>query len=173
MFFINWFVNILVIEILAIRKLETVANVDEARDSKYPAFRRYDTFWYSRLWLYPTCHLMLFKFILCFTAIFMCALFGNIISLGLKPNDPVTGIRYAGMRLACYLTARIVVAGMGCYWITLVRPKVDYSEYLGPDWKPDYEKKGTATVISTHSSFADTAMHAMYQLPSIIAKFEV
>lgn len=86
-FFINWFVNIVIIEILAIRKLERVANVDEARDSKYPAFRRNDTFWYRRVWLYPTCHLVLGKFLFVFASIFMCALLANICAIGLGPND--------------------------------------------------------------------------------------
>ena len=51
-FLINWLLNILAIEFLALRKIKPIINVDEARDSKYPAFRRTDIGWFNRPWLY-------------------------------------------------------------------------------------------------------------------------
>lgn len=173
LFFLNWFVNIVVIEILAIRKLERVAIIDEARDSKYPAFRRYDTFWYSRWWLYPTCHLMLAKFLFVFFCIFLCVVTSNTLAIGLGPNDAVRGIRYFLIRCIFWCTSRVVIAGMGTYWQSTERPEVDYKPYLGPDWVPDYDKDRTATVVCNHSAFADSMLHGMVQMPSIIAKFEV
>ena len=41
-FLVNWIVNILVMEFIALRGYKPILNVDEARDSKYPAFRRLD-----------------------------------------------------------------------------------------------------------------------------------
>ena len=34
-FFINWLINILAIEFLALRKIKNIINIDEKRDSKY------------------------------------------------------------------------------------------------------------------------------------------
>ena len=39
----------------------------------------------------------------------------------------------------------------GIFWIGNWRPKVDYSKYLGPDWKPDYVTP--ATFVSNHASW--------------------
>jgi hypothetical protein len=104
---------------------------------------------------------MLFKFCFVFASIFLCAFFANVCAIGLGPNDPVSGIRYFLIRVNFWITSRIVIAGMGCYWISYERPNVDYCPYLGPDWKPDYDKDRTATVISTHSAFADSMLHGM------------
>jgi len=52
LFFINWFVNILLVEV-ALSKLKVIIDVDEERDDKYKAFRRDDVKWFNRLWLYP------------------------------------------------------------------------------------------------------------------------
>ena len=94
----NWLLNILLIEFLAIRKLEKVIRIDEKRDSKYDAFRRLDTKWFSRWWLYPTCHLALIKFIMTFAVIFNCAVWCNIVVIGLKPGLPIKGVRYVMLR---------------------------------------------------------------------------
>jgi len=41
-FFVNWAINIIALELTVFRKLRSVIKVDEGRDSKYPAFRRLD-----------------------------------------------------------------------------------------------------------------------------------
>jgi hypothetical protein len=69
-FLVNWFVNILLVE-YALLKLKNIIRVDEERDSKYKAFRRDDVKWFNRLWLYPTCHLGLFKILTTFLIIFI------------------------------------------------------------------------------------------------------
>ena len=67
----------------------------------------------------------------------------------------------------------MIFGAVGCVWITTKKTYVDYSEYLGPDWKPDYDSKRTSTVISNHSCFLDAMVHGLSQLPSHIAKGEV
>lgn len=174
LFMVNWALNILLVEFLAIRKLKNVINVDEARDSKYPPFRRYDTAWFNRFWLYMCCHLVLVKIIFTFGTIFMCALLCNIFVIGLKPSDPIKGVRYYLIRALFWYTSRIVILNsVSCIWISYERPKVDYSKYLGPDWKPDYDWTTVSSVVSTHCCFLDSILHGMCQLPSIIAKGEV
>ena len=68
-FFVNWFINILLVE-YCLKKLKNIIKVDEERDTKFKAFRRDDVKWMNRLWLYPTCHLVLFKIFSTFFMIF-------------------------------------------------------------------------------------------------------
>lgn len=50
------------------------------------------------------------------------------------------------------------------------RPKVDYSKWLGPDWKPTYE--GASMIIGNHSSWYDVFHTWLFvrPLPGFIAK---
>ena len=55
--------------------------------------------------------------------------------------------------------------------IHVERPEnVCYKEYLGPDWKADYDGMRCGTVISNHGAFLDTMVHSDGQLPSFVAK---
>ena len=65
--FVNWIVNVFLVEFFAIRKLTKIINVDEERDGKNKAFRRVDTVWFNRAWLFLTCHLTFIKIITCFS----------------------------------------------------------------------------------------------------------
>ena len=53
------------------------------------------------------------------------------------------------------------------------RVKVDYSKWLGPDWKPTYE--GASMLISNHSSFIEVFLAFMFirPMPGFIAKDSV
>ena len=46
--------------------------------------------------------------------------------------------------------------------------KVDYSEYLGPDWECTFE--GYGTVISNHQTWVDIPLHQYIRIPSHVAK---
>jgi 1-acyl-sn-glycerol-3-phosphate acyltransferase len=45
---------------------------------------------------------------------------------------------------------------------------IDYSEYLGPDWKKEYE--GASTLVSNHVSWFDTCFAIVYYFPTIVAR---
>ena len=135
----NWLFNIIIIEIFAIRKIQNVINVDEERDGKYKAFRRNDVKWFSRVWLYMTCQFMFFRVGFTFFCLFWNMLFSKVIVIGMKEDDPVVGWRLKLCRFFYYLMARVIIAAMGCFWITYERPEVCYKKYLGEDWEPDYD----------------------------------
>ena len=78
LFAVNWLINILCIEFLAIRKLKKIIKVDESRDTQFKAFRRNDVFWFNRPWLYLTCPIALNKILFGFFCIFV---FGSIQTL--------------------------------------------------------------------------------------------
>ena len=89
LFIFNWVVNILLVEFFAIRKLKKIINVDEKRDSEFKAFRRMDTFWFSRPWLYLTCFIAINKIIFGFACLFSFGCLQNIF-VSLEGDKPLT-----------------------------------------------------------------------------------
>ena len=75
------------------------------------------------------------------------------------------------IRLACKVVARIILLMMSGVHVNQPKKKVDYSRYLGPEWKPNYERPGT--VISNHQSFMDIICHMYCQPPSHVSKASV
>jgi 1-acyl-sn-glycerol-3-phosphate acyltransferase len=55
-------------------------------------------------------------------------------------------------------------------WINWKRPNVDYSKYLGPDWKPDYDS--SSTFVCNHSSWADILTLVLGWNLGFVAKIE-
>jgi len=160
-FFLNWLVNILAIEFLAIRKVAKIIKVDEERDGKFEAFRRFDLFWFNRPWLYMSCHLSLLKLVVSFGSLFISGAIGQMLVMFEPDNDyTIKGLRYCVMRFFQGFTAQIAMTG-GCtnIWTTYKYPKVCYKKYLGPDWVPDYDPKHCACVVANHSSFFDIGIH--------------
>lgn len=62
LFILNWLIGILLVEFAYI-KTKAVRHVDEARDSKYPAFRRTDIHLWSRPRLYLFAIFLPFRFL--------------------------------------------------------------------------------------------------------------
>ena len=139
LFFINWFINILLVE-FSLSKLKRIIDVDEKRDSQFEPFRRHDIKWFNRLWLYPTCHLAFFKIVTTFVMIFFTSSWAASTVYGQDLTKPVTGIRRVMNRVNFYLSSRYAIwTASGCLWIYNERPKVCYKKYLGPDWVADYD----------------------------------
>lgn len=174
LFFINWFVNILIIEFFAIQKIKNIIKVDEERDQKFHAFRREDVKWFNRLWLFPFCHFMLLRITLCFATIGICMMTVNCILVGQKADEPMVGIRYKIVRAANYVVSRTtMLMASSCIWWNVERPKLCYKKWLGPDWVADYDGKRCGSIVSNHSSFLDAAVHSLRTSASFIAKKEV
>lgn len=173
-FLINWALNILIIEFQVIRKLKTVINVDEARDSLYPAFRRNDVGWFNRPWLYLTCPFMLLRLFIAFLLPLLATIVINIAVIGLKPDDKRCGWRYAMIRSVQVPGSYICMACTGCYWYKYNRPEACYKKYLGPDWVADYDwLRECGCVVSNHSSLLEFFVHAVQQISTFVAKVEV
>ena len=172
-FFINWFLNILAIEFLAIRKMKRIIQVDENRDSKFKAFRRLDVQWLNRPWLFLTCHLCIIKIFVAFFSLCICGITSQIMVIGLKKEDSITGIRYFVMRSANWITSTIVLfAGCSNVWISKKRSNICYKKYLGPDWKPDFNPRHAGCVVANHSGQLDIASNCLQQIASFVAKEE-
>ena len=162
LFLINWLINIVVVELFAIRKLKPIIKVDEARDSQFPAFRRNDTKWFNRPWLYLTCPFMILRIFVAFFSLFICAIVCNIAVIGLKKDDTIKGVRYMIIRTIQFVVALIVNGATGCFWYVIKYPKVCYKKYLGDDWEPDWNwRHECGCVITNHQTLFDTFTHSL------------
>ena len=71
------------------------------------------------------------------------------------------------------LSMRCVGFGFGAPWWKRSYMKVDYSKWLGPDWKPTYD--GATMVVSNHTSYCDvfTIFLFLNPMPGFIAKTSI
>lgn len=113
---------------------------------------------------------MVGKLIFVYLWMFMTAVFCKVLTFGTKETDTVTGLRYVLMRINQYFLARIIIYTIGGMWISYERPECDYSKYLGPDWKADYDRTKVASVVINHTAAADSMIVSMEQLVTCVAK---
>lgn len=144
------------------RPLKNVINVDEDRDSKYPAFRRLDTRFMRRIYLFPICHFVIIKLMVVFLVIFICAALMTLVACGLKPDEECRGWRRKANCLFANIVSRTIIWGTtGALCISVERPDgICYKKYLGESWEPDFDGMHCGTVISNHGAFIDSLMHA-------------
>ena len=72
------------------------------------------------------------------------------------------------MEYTCKFIARKSMYSLGIYWYEEESKKVDYSYYLGPDFKMSFV--GHSTVVANHQSFMDIVIHTFRQIPAHVAK---
>lgn len=70
--------------------------------------------------------------------------------------EPLTGVRKTILEWSCWAMGYFTLFGNGFIFQTRIRDKVDYSKWLGPDWKPTYE--GHSTIINVHTSLFDICL---------------
>jgi hypothetical protein len=160
-FLINWLLNILAMEFFAIRKIKPILNVDEQRDSKFQAFRRLDVKWINRPWLFLTCHLCITKIIFAFVQLSICMVVFMTMTIGLKKEDSITGLRYFVLRVTQWWTSQVCLfCGNTSIWTTFKQSDICYKKYLGPDWKPDFNIRHVGCVIANHTTFLDSGINS-------------
>lgn len=73
------------------------------------------------------------------------------------------------LKFITILSARmILILGPGMLYYKYERPNVDYSKYLGPDWKASYECP--STYVSNHSCWVDIILITILKFPSFTPK---
>ena len=89
-----------------------------------------------------------------------------------KKGQPVNpnSWSYKSLQLGTHFVGRVGMAMFGCPWgsINEKKIKVDYSEYLGPDWKPSFKNAGT--IISNHTVFIDILVMSHRGTNSMVSK---
>jgi len=123
------------------------------RDDKYLPFVRTDfeiwSYWkalFTHIFFLP-------RFIFCWISLTMCAISVFLLSLGRDKSKPLDGFRYDYSMLAVRTSGLLILLGGGVLTLPKKRANVDYTHYLGPDWKPTFTGAGIS--VSNHSSFMD------------------
>ena len=127
----------------------------------YPEFARMDVDrmkrYRNRFYLFLVAPLVALKFIIGWGSLAILWMWCCFCMLFYKKGEPVNpnSWSYRSIQLGNHIVGRIGMAMFGCPWgIHEEKTKVDYSAYLGPDWKPSY--KNTGTIIVNHTVFMDT-----------------
>ena len=75
------------------------------------------------------------------------------------------------MKLIGQFFARCFLFSLGIVHIKVERPEVDYSFYLGENWKKSYE--GETTLVLNHSSWVDILVLMWWSMPAFVSSQEV
>jgi hypothetical protein len=150
-FLINWVVCILLIEhgLKSVTPLYAKKAGDKERDEKFYAFKRNDLSRIHRPVLYLFAPWMLIRWVSGLTVWAVLSLTTQLILIGHKPEDPLTGFKKAFIRFTVGGSGKILLMLFGCYWVDIENKYADYEEYLGPDWKKDgvdFDKCGSTVV---------------------------
>lgn len=100
------------------------------------------------------------RLLLAWAGLALCSFTLTIVSYFNKKGAPYTGIKSDIIRFTTMCAARNIITCMSCWSIEVEERKVDYSKYLGPDWKCSF--KNATAVVSNHLSWIDTMAH-MYR----------
>lgn len=73
------------------------------------------------------------------------------IMIGHVAGQPLHPLRRILTKKPGQYLPRLLIFFSNIWWIKVERPVVDYSKFLGPDWKPTYE--GTSTYVVNHSAW--------------------
>jgi 1-acyl-sn-glycerol-3-phosphate acyltransferase len=134
-----------------------IREIDEARDSKYPAFRRYDAVKWSRWKFYPGAVTFMFpRLFIMFFNLFLCWVFTLIITLGSNiENQPIRGCRKRIINCLYWTQAKL--EGIFYFYRTSYKKvDFDYSYYLGEDYKKTQQLPARiSTFVSNHASWYD------------------
>ena len=138
---------------------------------KYPEFARIDA---DKLrnplriaYFYTVAPFILLKFIIGWGSFVLVSLYSKFLfALNLKAD--MGSFMKNTVELGCRIVGKIGLVLWGCPFVSEKRVKVDYSKYLGPDWKLTYERP--STIISNHTNLLDIAIHMYRGTPSHVTK---
>ena len=100
------------------------------------------------------------RIIIAWSGLALCSFICTIISCFNKKGAPYTGIKAEIIRISNKYAAKLVINCMSCFNIEIEIRKVDYSKYLGPDWKCSFNN--ATAVVANHQSWVDIMVH-MYR----------
>jgi hypothetical protein len=138
-------------------KIKPIREIDEARDSKYPPFRRLDAQFLKKWKFYlGAITIMPIRFIICILTIVTSYIFVKLISIGHNiETEPLKGCRKTFIGFI-YKAVAATLAFFGGLRYSKVIKDYDYTTYLGPNYKETTkEPKFISTYISNHTSWLD------------------
>jgi hypothetical protein len=80
-----------------------------------------------------------------------------LILIGNDPEKPYPLYKRKLIDFIFMILTRVMMLIPNCFWLHKTLVKYDYSPYLGPDFKPEYE--GASTIIGNHASWLVNYLH--------------
>ena len=121
---------------------------DKEIEKKFAPFSREDYDKISLIKSFPKWLLFIPKMIVSV----MILIFGTIVviclQIGYKRGSPISPQRRYFIKLAGKIVGRALLFTMGVTYINVERPEIDYTKYLGPDWKKVYDIE--TTLVTNH-----------------------
>ena len=130
----------------------------------------YDSWSYAMV---PFTHFFfLIRYSCCLGALFTALILNWILCIGADIENIGETRKWLIVNTTC-LCMRFFMPFFGCLSATTSRPKVDYSKWLGPDWKPHYE--GASMIVSNHNSWNEVFNTFLFirPMPGFIAKTSI
>lgn len=169
-FLVNCVLTIILTEI-ALRRMESLqpkTKEDHERDIKFRAFRMQRISPFVRIPFFLLAPFTLIKWLIGWGAALVNGTFLTLMEMIRNPREPHSSFEKLLVNWSTYLTAKTVMWSSNCFFVDTIRPKVDYSSYLGKDWVPSYDRPGS--VVSNHCCWMDIIVHMSRQPPSHVAK---
>lgn len=154
--------------------MKALRDVDEERDSKYPAYRRWDVNKWARWKFYPGAIILLpLKFLLALLIVIACYIVVRIVTIGHNFNEdkPIRGwLRNKVLGYVYKFMCSLVVLVVGVR-SSIEERDYDYSHYLGPNYKETtVYPKYFSTYVSNHTSWIDILLIISYLRPAFTPK---
>ena len=111
------------------------------------------------------------RLVIVYIGLFICTSLIYVIKFTSKKGEPITGWKSDAIKWLCMCSSRVTMFCVGVTNVKVEKVKVDYSKYLGPDWKEDVNAK-PGSVVCNHQSWVDIKMNMYRQAPSHIAKMD-
>jgi len=157
-------------------QMRTLREADEARDGKYPAYRRTDRpeKW-SKWWFYPGAVTLLpIRLLLLVASALLSYVIIKLAVIGIKPGAPLKAwYRRALMTVVYWFLPKAVMLICG---ISNTRRKVyfDYSEYLGTGYQEtQVMPERVSTYVSNHAAWTDIPTMLRHFKIAFVSKAEV
>lgn len=128
------------------------------RDKQYPAFCRHDVHKWNKTKLQIGAATILMPRLYGVIGVILLGIvYGMIIGIGRDrlSTEPIVGFRQRLVWFGKGWIATLISYILGMQYFEYKDAKIDYSEYLGPDYKKDKQPVNPSVLISNHTGFLD------------------
>jgi len=139
-------------------KLRRFRVENDERDEQFPSFRRHDAKDWSRLRLMPGSLLVFTRFLLFIINLLFLAIVIKMLCIGhnFKKGPIPDGCRKKCISFMYKMCCPLALFLSGMSYNTVRQDDVDYSYYLGDNYRDEYRDiKKTSTIVCNHMSWLD------------------
>lgn len=165
---------------LSLHLMRRSINVVEERDSQFPSWRRLDVQYWKRSAFYPGAFLYMVPRCACLINTVISMTIGMrlcYVGSGLPFDKPLSGIRRRCIEhvIAYHSWMLCLLSGYKPKHVYKEEKHVDYSKYLGPNWRENkFKGKRVSTQVSNHIGIIDVFLSLSHgQYCSFVASIHV